>query len=162
ATDAATRARDVWVPAAAAEEARDPEPEPWPQPGSEPAPEAPPEPQAEPKRRFRLLRASAPSEDGRPDPEAAPTEPGAAAEPEAETELPDLATEAEAVEPVPVPEGAVSLATAHFEDLRDLGMSVTQAKRIVRYRDERGLTDPDELDQVPGFPKDVLAALKAK
>jgi DNA uptake protein ComE-like DNA-binding protein len=61
-----------------------------------------------------------------------------------------------------VPEGTISLATADFEDLRDLGLSVTQAKRVIRYRDERGLTSPDELDGVPGFPRTFLDDLKAK
>ncbi len=39
-------------------------------------------------------------------------------------------------------------------------MSVTQTKRVIRYRDERGLTHPDELEQVPGFPKNFLDDLK--
>ena len=47
-------------------------------------------------------------------------------------------------------------------DLRELGLSVTQAKRVIRYRDERGLTSPDDLDGVPGFPKTFLAELKLK
>jgi DNA uptake protein ComE-like DNA-binding protein len=49
---------------------------------------------------------------------------------------------------------------ATFDDLCGLGMSATQAKRVIRYRDERGLTDPDELDQVPGFPENFLAEVK--
>ena len=36
------------------------------------------------------------------------------------------------------PEGAVSLTTGTYEELRELGMSVTQAKRVIRYREERG------------------------
>jgi hypothetical protein len=39
-------------------------------------------------------------------------------------------------------------------------MSVTQAKRVLRYRDERGITQPHELDQVPGFPKNFLSEIK--
>ena len=40
-------------------------------------------------------------------------------------------------------------------------MSVTQAKRVIRYRDERGgFTSVDELDEVPGFPRDFLDELK--
>ena len=35
------------------------------------------------------------------------------------------------------PEGMVSLSAAGFDELRELGMSVTQAKRVIRYRDER-------------------------
>jgi hypothetical protein len=56
----------------------------------------------------------------------------------------------------------LSLAAASFQDLRDLGMSVTQAKRVLRYRDERGISDPAELDQVPGFPKGFLTAVKER
>jgi DNA uptake protein ComE-like DNA-binding protein len=61
-----------------------------------------------------------------------------------------------------VPEGAVSLAVADFDDLRGLGMSVTQAKRVLRHRDETGFTTTDDLDQVPGFPKAFLGELKQK
>ena len=34
--------------------------------------------------------------------------------------------------------GLVSLSEADFDELRGLGMSVTQAKRVIRYREERG------------------------
>jgi DNA uptake protein ComE-like DNA-binding protein len=54
----------------------------------------------------------------------------------------------------------ISLAAASFEDLRGLGMSITQAKRILRYRDERGISDPAELERVPGFTNGYLAAVK--
>ena len=60
------------------------------------------------------------------------------------------------------PEGTISLASVGFDDLRGMGLSVTQAKRVIRYRDERGITHPDELDQVPGFPKNFLDDLKTK
>ena len=53
----------------------------------------------------------------------------------------------------------VSLATANFEDLRNIGMSVTQAKRVLRYRDERGLNSIADLEQVPGFPRSFLDGL---
>jgi hypothetical protein len=59
-------------------------------------------------------------------------------------------------------EEPISLAAADFDDFRALGMSVTQAKRVLRYRDERGLSDPSELDQVPGFPKGYLSDIKAQ
>jgi DNA uptake protein ComE-like DNA-binding protein len=55
----------------------------------------------------------------------------------------------------------ISLSEASFEELRDLGLSVTQAKRIIKRRDERGgFTTIDELDDIPGFPKDFLADIK--
>jgi hypothetical protein len=41
-------------------------------------------------------------------------------------------------------------------------MSVTQAKRVLRYRDECGISDPAALDQVPGFPKGFLTAVKER
>ena len=57
----------------------------------------------------------------------------------------------------------VRLADADFDDLRGLGLSVTQAKRVLRFRDERGgLSNLDELDEVPGFPKAFLATVKER
>jgi hypothetical protein len=41
-------------------------------------------------------------------------------------------------------------------------MSVTQAKCVLRYRDECGISDPAALDQVPGFPKGFLTAVKER
>ncbi len=38
-------------------------------------------------------------------------------------------------------------------------MSVTQAKRVLRYRDERGLSSLADLEQVPGFPRSFLDGL---
>ena len=55
----------------------------------------------------------------------------------------------------------LSLSTASFEELRDMGLSVTQAKRIIKRRDEHGgFRTIDELDEIPGFPKDFLADIK--
>ena len=55
----------------------------------------------------------------------------------------------------------ISLSAADFDELRGLGMSVTQAKRVIRYRDERGGFDSvDELDEVPGLPADFLDDIK--
>ncbi len=40
-------------------------------------------------------------------------------------------------------------------------MSVTQAKRVIRWRDEgAGFTSVEDLDQVPGFPKSFLNTIK--
>jgi hypothetical protein len=58
--------------------------------------------------------------------------------------------------------GAVSLRSATFEDLRGLGMSVTQARRVLHYRDERGLDSVAGLEQVPGLPRDFRAELVQK
>ena len=56
----------------------------------------------------------------------------------------------------------ISLANANFEQLRSIGMSVTQAKRVLRHRDERGLRGVESLEQVPGFPRSFLDGLDAR
>ncbi len=46
---------------------------------------------------------------------------------------------------------------ATFEQLRGLGMSVTQATRVIAYRERaEGFESIDDLDTVPGFPKALL------
>ena len=66
-----------------------------------------------------------------------------------------------AVEPAGESNGTISLSSAEFDDLRGLGMSVTQAKRVLRYREQRGgFTDFDELERVPGFPREFLAEIR--
>lgn len=58
-------------------------------------------------------------------------------------------------------DGHVSLNSGSFEDYRSLGMSVTQAKRLITYRDHLGgYSSVEDLDKVPGFPKAFLADLK--
>ncbi len=55
----------------------------------------------------------------------------------------------------------LSLNDASFDELRDVGMSVTQAKRVIRYREENdGFSDVAELDRIPGFPKAFLDLVK--
>jgi DNA uptake protein ComE-like DNA-binding protein len=54
----------------------------------------------------------------------------------------------------------LSLSAVTFDELRELGLSVTQSKRVLKYREERGFKSVDELDQVPGFPRSFLADLK--
>ena len=42
-------------------------------------------------------------------------------------------------------------------------MTVTQATRVVAYRDRQGgFESVDDLDAVPGFPKDLLAEIKIR
>jgi DNA uptake protein ComE-like DNA-binding protein len=68
-----------------------------------------------------------------------------------------------APEPDEAAENRVSLSRAKFDELRELGMSVMQAKRVIRYRDERnGFRTLDELDQVPGFPRSFLSTVKER
>ena len=64
-------------------------------------------------------------------------------------------------DPAPLTGGPVSLSSANFDDLRGLGLSVTQAKRILDFRERLGGFDSvDDLDYVPGFPRSVLTELK--
>jgi DNA uptake protein ComE-like DNA-binding protein len=57
--------------------------------------------------------------------------------------------------------GPLDVNKASFEQLRELGMSVTQATRVIAYRErEDGFSSLDDLDAVPGFPKPFLAEIK--
>ncbi|HET8592935.1 MAG TPA: helix-hairpin-helix domain-containing protein, partial [Solirubrobacterales bacterium] len=50
---------------------------------------------------------------------------------------------------------------ATFEQLRDLGMSVTQATRVIAYRERQaGFDSVDELESVPGIPETFVSELK--
>jgi DNA uptake protein ComE-like DNA-binding protein len=50
---------------------------------------------------------------------------------------------------------------ATFEQLRSLGMSVTQATRVIAYRERQdGFDSIDDLDSVPGFPRKLRSELK--
>jgi DNA uptake protein ComE-like DNA-binding protein len=40
--------------------------------------------------------------------------------------------------------------------------AVTQAKRVLKYRDERGFSSLDALDEIPGLPQSYLNELKEK
>ena len=57
----------------------------------------------------------------------------------------------------------VSLSTAGLDDLLALGMSATQAKRVLDYRERmEGFDSLDDLDQLPGFPRDFLDEVKQR
>lgn len=59
--------------------------------------------------------------------------------------------------------GLTNLNTADFDELRDVGLSITQANRVIGYRERFGGYDKlDDLNQVPGFPAALLAELKTK
>ena len=59
--------------------------------------------------------------------------------------------------------GRLDLNAATFEDLRGLGLSVTQTSRLIAYRDTRGgYRSLDELDEVPGLPKATRAELRSR
>jgi DNA uptake protein ComE-like DNA-binding protein len=57
----------------------------------------------------------------------------------------------------------LDLNEATFEDLRGLGLSVTQSARLIAYRDVRsGYESLDELDEIPGLSKDTLSELRSR
>jgi DNA uptake protein ComE-like DNA-binding protein len=69
--------------------------------------------------------------------------------------------------PEPPPAAAsgssISLNTVSFEQLRSQGLSVTQATRLLAHRERIGsFQSVDDLDEVPGLPKDQLDDLKRR
>jgi DNA uptake protein ComE-like DNA-binding protein len=57
--------------------------------------------------------------------------------------------------------GMLGLNSATFEELRDLGLSVTLSARLIAYRDVRGGYESlDELNGIPGFSKETLGAIR--
>ena len=59
--------------------------------------------------------------------------------------------------------GTINLNSVTFEQLRSQNLSVTQATRLLAHRERLGgFSSVDDLDQVPGFPADVLADLKSR
>jgi DNA uptake protein ComE-like DNA-binding protein len=65
------------------------------------------------------------------------------------------------LQPAPAKKGKADLNSATFEELRGLGLSVTQCARLISYRDSRqGFDSLDEIDAVPGFPDELRRTLK--
>jgi competence ComEA-like helix-hairpin-helix protein len=61
------------------------------------------------------------------------------------------------------PAGTINLNTVTFEQLRANNLSVTQATRILAYRERMGgFNSVDDLDEVPGFPVDFLVEFKTR
>lgn len=61
------------------------------------------------------------------------------------------------------PADPIDINAASFEQLRRLGMSVTQSTRVIAYRDRAGgFGDVDDLYSVPGFTTEQLVELKAR
>jgi DNA uptake protein ComE-like DNA-binding protein len=57
----------------------------------------------------------------------------------------------------------LNLNDATFEQLRDVGMSVTQTGRVLAHRERSGhFGSVDELEDIPGFPQDFLDQIKAR
>ena len=60
-------------------------------------------------------------------------------------------------------EKKLSLNSASFEELRAVGLSVTQTQRVIEYREKNdGFKSLDELDSVPGFERSLLVELKSR
>jgi competence protein ComEA len=63
----------------------------------------------------------------------------------------------------PASAGQINLNSVTFEQLRAQNLSVTQATRLLAHRERLGgFSSVDDLDQVAGFPPDVLADLKSR
>ncbi len=79
-------------------------------------------------------------------------------------DLADRQQSADAQTAGPEPPGVpLNLNEATYEDLRRLRLSVTQAGRLLAYRDRAGgFKSLDELDAIPGFPKPFLTELKPR
>ncbi len=80
-------------------------------------------------------------------------------EPEAADRQPAAAEPEQAV-----PDGETfNLNSATFEQLREAGFSVTQATRVITYRERQGGFDSlDDLDAVPGMPRPFLRNVKRR
>jgi competence ComEA-like helix-hairpin-helix protein len=59
--------------------------------------------------------------------------------------------------------GQVNLNDASFEELRELGFSVTQATRVITYRErQQGFNSVDDLADVPGMPSEFVDQVRGK
>lgn len=57
----------------------------------------------------------------------------------------------------------MNLNSVTFEELRDLNLSVTQATRLLAHRERLGgFQSIDDLDQIAGFPQELIAELKTR
>lgn len=132
------------------------------QPDSPPPPPAPaPEPDDSPTdfSEIATTREAGPAPGG--------VLPGSPADGEGELRAaPDFENEGAAETPGsgPVEEGdRISLNEANFEQLRDAGLSVTQTGRVLAHRERAGgFSSVDELEEIPGFPRDFLDQVKSK
>ena len=68
-----------------------------------------------------------------------------------------------AAPPPPTHGGITDINQAGFEELRSAGLSVTQATRVMAYRERfGGYASVDDLARVPGFTPDVIEALRGR
>jgi capsular polysaccharide biosynthesis protein len=71
--------------------------------------------------------------------------------------------QADSSAPPPEPDGTVDLNEVTYEELRALDLTMTQATRLLAYRDRRGgFSSLSDIDEVPGFPEYVREDLKRR
>ncbi|MGK2955241.1 MAG: ComEA family DNA-binding protein, partial [Solirubrobacterales bacterium] len=59
--------------------------------------------------------------------------------------------------------GSLNLNSATFEELREADLSVTQATRILAYRERfGGYHSVEDLEKVPGFPAELIESLRGR
>jgi DNA uptake protein ComE-like DNA-binding protein len=56
----------------------------------------------------------------------------------------------------------LDLNNATFDQLRGLGLSVTQTSRLISYRESDGFTSVDDLEQIPGLAQGTVAKLRSQ
>jgi DNA uptake protein ComE-like DNA-binding protein len=84
-----------------------------------------------------------------------------AEEPTEASEEPEPAEEETPAEPQIDEADKINLNRATFEQLRDVGFSVTQATRVLTYRERQdGFASVDDLANVPGMPRQFLREVK--
>jgi capsular polysaccharide biosynthesis protein/DNA uptake protein ComE-like DNA-binding protein len=65
--------------------------------------------------------------------------------------------------PPPEPDGPVDVNEVTYEELRGLDLTMTQARRLLAYRDRHGgFSSLSDIDEVPGFPEYVREDLKRR
>ena len=105
-----------------------------------------------------------------PPPPAASTPPSSAPVPPSQPGEPPLNAAAAGPPEAPADQqqappagGTINLNTVTFEQLRQESLSVTQATRLLALRERLGRFESvDDLNQVPGFPQEVLEDLKRR
>ncbi|MBS1864155.1 MAG: helix-hairpin-helix domain-containing protein, partial [Actinobacteria bacterium] len=96
---------------------------------------------------------------------AEPPEQAPRSAPSAPAESPAFGSSPPPAAPSPAAPSAepINLNSVTFEQLRAQNLSVTQATRLLAHRERLGgFASVDDLDQVAGFPQDVLADLKSR
>jgi DNA uptake protein ComE-like DNA-binding protein len=81
---------------------------------------------------------------------------------EAETEVQPAVEKPSEAEPTPDAD-AIDLNSATFEQLREIGFSVTQSTRVITYRERQGgFSSVNDLDEVPGMSRSFRDKVKSR